>query len=136
MLILPHFREPTGADALARDNNIGRATAYRYIDEGIEVLARKAPDLQNTLHNSGRVILDGKLFESDRCAERKPADDGVDLWYSGHKHRHGGNVQFRSRRSARIRPYLRVLERRRASDAYVFVQFAGLVIRAGLAVRR
>ncbi|MDS1271408.1 transposase family protein [Lipingzhangella sp. LS1_29] len=77
---------------------IGRCTADRYVDDSIDVLSRNAPDLENALHHSrrdsARVILDGTLFDSDRCAERKPDDDSVDLWYSGHKHRHGGNVQF------------------------------------------
>ncbi|WP_420157343.1 transposase family protein [Nocardiopsis sp. CNT-189] len=36
---------------------------------------------------------DGKLFAGDRRSEKGP-DDTKDLWYSGHEHRHGGNVQF------------------------------------------
>ncbi|TDC92028.1 hypothetical protein E1285_12180 [Actinomadura sp. 7K507] len=30
---------------------------------------------------------------ADRCRQRDP-DTGNDVWYSGRKHRHGGNVQF------------------------------------------
>ncbi|MFW5415289.1 hypothetical protein J0910_01280 [Nocardiopsis sp. CNT-189] len=40
------------------------------------------------------MILDGKLFESDRCSQRRPGDNGVDLWCSGHKRRHGANIRF------------------------------------------
>jgi hypothetical protein len=39
------FRDRTSPDALARDHGISRATAYRYIDEVITVLAQQAPEL-------------------------------------------------------------------------------------------
>ncbi|MDA2804972.1 transposase family protein [Nocardiopsis suaedae] len=98
LLVLRHFREAAIAEALARDNTISRATAYRYIGEGTDVLARNAPELAEVLEQAlsrGRtVILDGKLFESDRCRLPKPDDSGTDLWYSGHKCHHGGNVQL------------------------------------------
>ncbi|MEU5852917.1 hypothetical protein [Saccharopolyspora shandongensis] len=40
------FRDRTAIPALARDNNISRATGYRYIDEVIEVLAAQAPRIR------------------------------------------------------------------------------------------
>ena len=44
VLALRWFRDRTAPDALARDHGISRATAYRYLDEVIEVLAEQAPD--------------------------------------------------------------------------------------------
>ncbi|WP_269082897.1 transposase family protein [Allosalinactinospora lopnorensis] len=97
VLVVRHFRDTTDAHALAKDNAISRATSYRYIDEGIDVLADHAPRLHDALRaasdNDNHTVLDGKLFPCDRC--REPNTDGTtDLWYSGHKHRHGGNIQF------------------------------------------
>jgi hypothetical protein len=43
VLGLRWFRGRTGAEALARDHGISRATAYRYLDEVIAVLAGQAP---------------------------------------------------------------------------------------------
>jgi hypothetical protein len=39
------FRDRTAPEALARDHGISRATAYRYLDEVIAVLAEQAPNL-------------------------------------------------------------------------------------------
>jgi DDE superfamily endonuclease len=44
VLGLRWFRDRTSPDALARDHAISRATAYRYLDEVITVLADEAPD--------------------------------------------------------------------------------------------
>ena len=100
VLILRWFRDDTSIDALARDNHICRATGYRYVEEGVYVLADQAPDLYKVLEQArpspeDPLILDGKLFPCDRCAEPGPTGES-DLWYSGHKHRHGGNIQFLS----------------------------------------
>ena len=43
VLGLRWFRDGTVPGALARDHGISRATAYRYIDEVITVLAQQAP---------------------------------------------------------------------------------------------
>ena len=43
------FRDRATADALARDHGISRATAYRYLDEVIRVLAEQAPELGQAL---------------------------------------------------------------------------------------
>ena len=94
------FRDRTAIDALARDHGISRATAYRYVDEVIEVLAAEAPELPQALERARAdglafVILDGKVIFSDRCREKAVSVRGeaIDLWYSGKAHRHGGNVQ-------------------------------------------
>ena len=43
------FRDRTCPDALARDHGISRATAYRYLDEVVLVLAGQAPELGQAL---------------------------------------------------------------------------------------
>jgi hypothetical protein len=100
VLGLRWFRDSTSADALARDHGISRATAYRYLDEVIAVLAQEAPELGEALERARdeglpHVILDGKIIEADRCREKTISVKGeaIDLWYSGKAHAHGGNIQ-------------------------------------------
>ena len=100
VLGLRWFRDRTAPDALARDHGISRATAYRYLDEVIEVLAGQAPDLHQALERAkdqgfSHVILDGKIIPADRCKEKTMSVKGqvIDLWYSGKAHTHGGNIQ-------------------------------------------
>ena len=94
------FRDRTTADALARDHGISRATAYRYLDEVIIVLAQEAPELREVLERArdeglSHVILDGKIIACDRCKEPAVSvkSEVIDLWYSGKAHAHGGNIQ-------------------------------------------
>jgi hypothetical protein len=100
VVALRWFRDRTAPDALARDHGISRATAYRYIDEVITVLAAQAPDLAGALERArdegfSHVILDGKIIPADRCKEPAISVKGqiIDLWYSGKAHTHGGNIQ-------------------------------------------
>jgi hypothetical protein len=100
VLGLRWFRDRTSPDALARDHGVSRATAYRYLDEVITVLAAEAPELHQVLErakNAGfsHVILDGKIIACDRCKEPALSVKGevIDLWYSGKAHCHGGNIQ-------------------------------------------
>jgi hypothetical protein len=100
VLGLRWFRDRTTPGALARDHGISRATAYRYRDEVIDVLADQAPDLREALDRAraegiSHVILDGKIILSDRCKEPAVSLKGevIDLWYSGKAHSHGGNIQ-------------------------------------------
>ena len=100
VLALRRFRDRTRPDALARDHGISRATAYRYLEEVIEVLAIQAPDLHQALERARadgipHVILDGKIVAADRCREKTLSVNGevIDLWYSGKAHCHGGNIQ-------------------------------------------
>jgi hypothetical protein len=94
------FRDRTSPEALARDHRISRATACRYLDEVIEVLAAQAPDLRQALDRAREeglphVVLDGTLIRTDRCREKTTSVRGepVDLWYCGKARAHGGNVQ-------------------------------------------
>jgi hypothetical protein len=100
VLGLRWFRGRTGAEALARDHIISRATACRYLDEVIAVLAGQAPDLREALKRAqdegfSHVILDGTVIACDRCKEPAVSVKGevIDLWCSGKAHCHGGNVQ-------------------------------------------
>ena len=79
---------------LARDHEIAPATAYRYLHEGITVLAARAPDLREELAavragGAQVVLLDGTSIDIDRVEDLH----GPDRWYSGKHERHGGNVQ-------------------------------------------
>ncbi|GAA2436673.1 IS5-like element IS470 family transposase [Actinomadura vinacea] len=100
VLVLRWFRDRADPAALALDHGVSRATAYRYIDEAIEVLAAQAPDLHQALwqakdQGAAHLVLDGTLIVSDRCSEQTMSVKGrpVDLWYSGKARRHGGNIQ-------------------------------------------
>jgi hypothetical protein len=96
VLVLRWFRQDADLKVLAADTRISLATGYRYLPEGIDVLAAQAPDLHSVLEQGQaagwtHVTLDGTLLRTDRCRTPHP-DTGHDLWYSG-KHRvHGGNV--------------------------------------------
>lgn len=94
------FREDRDVSALARDCGISRATGYRYLDEVIEVLAAQAPQLHEALQHAKHdglthLILDGKLFSTDRLGEKATSVKGelIDAWYSGKHREPGGNVQ-------------------------------------------
>jgi DDE superfamily endonuclease len=100
VLVLRWFRDRTDPARLGRDHEVSRATAYRYLDEGIAMLAARAPNLHEALERATGeglpyVILDGKTVDTDRCAEKTLSVKGrlIDLWYSGKAHRHGGNIQ-------------------------------------------
>lgn len=100
VLGLRWFRQNADVTALGRDHGVSRATAYRYVDEVIGVLADLAPDLHEALEQAKKqglayVILDGKIFSTDRCGEKTMSVKGkqIDLWYSGKAHEHGGNIQ-------------------------------------------
>ncbi|MFD8592345.1 IS5/IS1182 family transposase, partial [Streptomyces sp. NPDC059637] len=49
VLVLRWFRQRTCVHCLARDAGISQATGYRYLHEGIAVLAGRAPDLHQVL---------------------------------------------------------------------------------------
>ncbi len=95
-LVLRWFRDNTRVANLGRDHGLSQATAYRYLHEGIDVLAAQAPDLHEALADArtdelAYLTLDGTLIPTDRVAKRTGA--GNHAWYSG-KHKHfGGNIQ-------------------------------------------
>mgnify|MGYP001231032112 CR=1 FL=1 len=100
LLGLVWFRKNEEMTALAAGFGISRATGYRYRDEVITVLAAQAPDLHEALaqvaeQGWSHVILDGKVFRTDRCAETTISAKGrtIHSWYSGKHRAFGGNVQ-------------------------------------------
>ncbi len=97
VLVLRWFLDGTRLTQLAVDNKIGLSTAYRYLHEGIGVLAARKPNLHSALlaakiAGHSHVNIDGTLLETDRCSLPGPTP-GVDLWWSGKHHHHGGNIQ-------------------------------------------
>lgn len=100
MFVLVWFRKQEDLAVLGAGFGISRATAYRYHDEAVGALAQQAPDLHDALRQAkdrgwAYVILDGKVFSADRCAEQTTSVKGtqIDLWFSGKAHEHGGNIQ-------------------------------------------
>src|SRR5918912_1492391 len=104
VLVLRWFLDGTRLAQLAADNQIGRSTAYRYLHEGIDVLAAAAPGLRGALlaaraAGHAHVPVDGTLIRTDRCQVPGPtartdrSGRRVDLWWSGKHTCHGGNVQ-------------------------------------------
>jgi hypothetical protein len=98
--LLAWFRDKPDLRRLGEGFGISQSTAYRYKDEGVEVLAREAPSLEEALETAAEqglpyVILDGTLISSDRCSDKKTSRKGteIDKWYSGKAHEHAGLVQ-------------------------------------------
>ena len=91
---LAWFRDRPDIRRLGQGFGISQATAYRYKDEAVDVLAAEAPTLREALDRAVEqglpyLILDGTLISSDRCADKKTSRKGTDIdtWYSGKAHR-------------------------------------------------
>src|SRR3954451_21633649 len=72
VLVVRWFLDGTPLAQLAADNAIGASTAYRYLHEGIDVLADRAPGLRGALlaaraAGHPHVTVDGTLIRTDRC---------------------------------------------------------------------
>lgn len=100
IFLLAWFRDKPDIRRLGQGLGISQATAYRYKDEGIAVLAARAPTLKEALDKAAEqglpyLILDGTLIASDRCSDKKASRTGaeIDKWYSGKAHHHAGLVQ-------------------------------------------
>jgi DDE superfamily endonuclease len=97
VLVLRFFLDDARRSQLAVDNNIKKSTVYDYLNEGINVLAARAPGLRGALlaakaAGHSHVNIDGTLIETDRVSTPGPTP-GVDLWWSGKHDNHGGNIQ-------------------------------------------
>jgi hypothetical protein len=97
VVVLRWLLDGTRLAQLARDNRIAGSTAYAYLHEGLGVLAACKPSLAAALlaakiAGHTHLNVDGTLIYTDRCAQPGPTP-GVDLWWSGKHHHHGGNIQ-------------------------------------------
>jgi hypothetical protein len=97
---LAWFRERPDIARLGKGSGISRATACRYLDEAIGVLAARAPGLREAPEKAKEqglphLILHGKVVAADRCKEKTTSRKGrqIDRWYSGNAHGFGGNIQ-------------------------------------------
>ena len=100
LFALAWFRDKGDIPRLGRGFGLPQSTAYRYLDEVIEVLAARAPGLQEQLERAlaegmPYLILDGKVVDTDRCREKTLSRKGkvIDVWYAGKTHDFGGNVR-------------------------------------------
>lgn len=93
LLVLAHLNKGESYPALAGGFGVGTTTVYRYVREGVDVLAALAPTLDQALDLARRkafVILDGTLLVIDRVAMASGRDRA---FYSGKHRRHGVDVQ-------------------------------------------
>ncbi|UNM13188.1 transposase [Streptomyces formicae] len=89
LLALAHLRKNETFPQLAAGFGVSTTTAWRYVDETLDVLAAWAPGLREALVGLGEgdfVIVDGTLVGTDRIATDEP-------YYSMKHRRHGMNVQ-------------------------------------------
>lgn len=98
-MVLVWFRKGEDRALLGAGFGLSRATAYRYLAEGIKVLTAQPPDLHAALRRVAdegwsHVILGGKLFGTDRLAEATTSVKGkpIDAWYSGKHREFGANI--------------------------------------------
>jgi hypothetical protein len=97
VLVLRWFKDAPDPRPLARDARVSTATAYRYLHEGIDVIAAHAPEPPEVLahgldQDRAFVCLDATLIPSTRSSA--PSEAGHDVWYSGEHQRHGADVQI------------------------------------------
>ena len=93
LLVVAYLRKNETYADLATGFAVGVSTAYRYIREGVTLLAAMAPTLEQAVAvatGKAYVILDGSLLRIDRVAMACGADRA---YYSGKHKCHGVNVQ-------------------------------------------
>jgi len=100
LFVLAWFWDKGDIRRLGAGFGLRQSTAYRYLNEGIDVLAARAPDLREALEQAvedglAYLILDGKVAAAGRCLLKTTSRKGeaIDLWYSGKTHDFGGNIQ-------------------------------------------
>ena len=78
LLVLAYLRKGETFEDLAAGFDVGRTTAWRYVNEVVELLAARAPKLRQAVRDAKRagyayVILDGTLIPIDRVAATGPS---------------------------------------------------------------
>jgi DDE superfamily endonuclease len=91
LLVLAYLRKGETLAELAAGFGVGIATAWRYVEETVGLLAARAPGLRQTARDARKagyayVVLDGTLIPVDRVAADRP-------FYSGKHKKHGMNLQ-------------------------------------------
>jgi Helix-turn-helix of DDE superfamily endonuclease/DDE superfamily endonuclease len=91
LLVLAYLRKGETFAELAAGFGVGTATAWRYAEETVALLAARAPELRQAVRDAKKagwayVVLDGTLILVDRRAADRP-------FYSGKHKRHGMNLQ-------------------------------------------
>jgi hypothetical protein len=91
LLVLAYLRKGETFADLAAGFEVSTATAWRYADETVRLLAARAPGLRGVLRAAGKaghayVVIDGTLIPVDRLAADRP-------FYSGKHKKHGMNLQ-------------------------------------------
>jgi DDE superfamily endonuclease/Helix-turn-helix of DDE superfamily endonuclease len=91
LLLLVYLRKGDTFAELAAGFDISTSTAWRYVNETVELLAARSPRLQAALRSAKHaghayVVLDGTLIPIDRVAADRP-------FYSGKHKKHGMNLQ-------------------------------------------
>lgn len=80
---------------LAAHFAVSTDTAWRYVTEGVDVLAERAPTLTEALATAGegrRLLLDGTLIPTWRCGAQATETNPDPLYNAKHRE-HGMNVQ-------------------------------------------
>jgi len=91
LLVLVYLRKGETFDEIAAGFEVGTATAWRYVNETVALLAARAPKLRKAVREAKKaghayVVVDGTLIPIDRVAADRP-------FYSGKHKRHGMNLQ-------------------------------------------
>jgi hypothetical protein len=90
LLVLAYLRNGDTYARLAAGFGVGTSAAWRYVRQGVDLLAVLADELSTAVSRAARLvyaILDGTLIPIDRVVDQKP-------YYSGKHRRHGVNVQI------------------------------------------
>lgn len=88
VLTLAYLRKNETYESLAAGFGVGTATAWRYVQEAVTVLASLAPDLGTALAEArpdDAILVDGTVIATDRV--------GAKGFWSGKHHHPGVNVQ-------------------------------------------
>ena len=91
LLVLAYLRKGETFAELAAGFEVGTTTAWRYVNETVELLAARAPKLRRAVRDAVKagyayVVVDGTLIPVDRVATDRP-------FYSGKHKKHGMSLQ-------------------------------------------
>src|SRR5262249_47190588 len=91
LMTLAYLKNAETFAQLGAGFSVGTTTAWRYVNEAVELLSARSPKLAAALRKAtkdglGYVVLDGTLIPIDRLAADRP-------FYSGKHKKHGMNLQ-------------------------------------------